>query len=209
MKNIFRIAAAAVFAVLCVSCDVTGETYKVQAPEYTAIKGIDGQYVCFAYDANDLEEPVTVFHVEITNTTNNDADVAVVTITDCAPVYQSYYYLDAVRFKVSCNPAEGTVSATDVDATEPSTCFNVWLGQGYYTYAGKYNDYAAYKVAVTGKIGKQDVTFTTGYKGDSINFTYSRTYSDGLVENYVVKGVRNSGWEEEMSEYSEWMDENL
>lgn len=205
MKNIFRFSALVAAIMSLVAC----ETYKVEAPEYTAIKGVDGQYVCFAYDKSDQSEPVTVFHVEVTNTTDNANDTAIFTITDCDPGVYGSYMLDAIRFKASCSPAEGTFSANAVSATEPYTCYNVHYGQGYYTFAGRNNRTQQYKVTINGKVTKDGKDVSNGKKADTIEFTYSRAYPDGDVEEYVVKGTRNTGWEEDMIEYSEWMDENL
>lgn len=204
MKKIFRLSAIAAFVMSLAAC----ETYKVDEPDYTAIKGVDGQYVCFAYDKADMSEPVAVFHVEVTNTTDNAKDAAIFTITDCSPYVYGSYMLDAVRFKASCSPADGSFSASAVTATEPYTCYNVHYGQGYYTFAGRNGITQQYKVTVNGKVIKDGKSLASGGKADTIEFTYTRTYPDGEVEDYVVKGTRNTGWEEDMIEYSDWMDEN-
>lgn len=202
--------SAAVFSVI--SC----ETYKVDAPEMTAISKIDGKYVTFAYE-NGSTQPSTVFAVLITNTTFNDSDKAWVTITDLNPAatsLNSTLYLDAVRFKVDVNLKEQTFTCSGITATEPRTAWNPYLegagsGQGgYYTAATKLG-YKDYTISFSGKIVTGGTTGTNnGNKIDTIEIdSYSRAYPDGTVKKYVVKGMKYTGWDDEMKEYNDFVNE--
>lgn len=200
--------SAAVFSVI--SC----ETYKVDDPEMTAISKIDGKYVTFAYE-NGSTQPSTVFAVLITNTTFNDSDKAWVTITDLNPAatsLNSTLYLDAVRFKVDVNLNEQTFTCSGITATEPRTAWNPYLegagsGQGgYYTAATKLG-YKDYTISFSGKIVTGGTTGTNnGNKIDTIEIdSYSRAYPDGTVKKYVVKGMKYTGWDDEMKEYNDFV----
>lgn len=200
--------SAAVFSVI--SC----ETYKVDDPEMTAISKIDGKYVTFAYE-NDSTQPSTVFAVLITNTTFNDSDKAWVTITDLNPAatsLNSTLYLDAVRFKVDVNLNEQTFTCSGITATEPRTAWNPYLegagsGQGgYYTAATKLG-YKDYTISFSGKIVTGGTTGTNNNnKIDTIEIdSYSRAYPDGTVKKYVVKGMKYTGWDDEMKEYNDFV----
>lgn len=200
--------SAAVFSVI--SC----ETYKVDDPEMTAISKIDGKYVTFAYE-NGSTQPSTVFAVLITNTTFNDSDKAWVTITDLNPAatsLNSTLYLDAVRFKVDVNLNEQTFTCSGITATEPRTAWNPYLegagsGQGgYYTAATKL-DYKDYTISFSGKIVTGGTTGTNNNnKIDTIEIdSYSRAYPDGTVKKYVVKGMKYTGWDDEMKEYNDFV----
>ena len=201
--------SAAVFPVI--SC----ETYKVDEPEMTAISKIDGKYVTFAYE-NGSTQPSTVFAVLITNTTFNDSDKAWVTITDLNPAatsLNSTLYLDAVRFKVDVNLKEQTLTCSGITATEPRTAWNPYLegagsGQGgYYTAATKLG-YKDYTISFSGKIITGGTTGTNNNKIDTIEIdSYSRAYPDGTVKKYVVKGMKYTGWDDEMKEYNDFVNE--
>lgn len=202
--------SAAVFSVI--SC----ETYKVDDPEMTAISKIDGKYVTFAYE-NGSTQPSTVFAILITNTTFNDSDKAWVTITDLNPAatsLNSTFYLDAVRFKVDVNLKEQTFTCSGITATEPRTAWNPYLegagsGQGgYYTAATKLG-YKDYTISFSGKIVTGGTTGTNnGNKIDTIEIdSYSRAYPDGTVKKYVVKGMKYTGWDDEMKEYNDFVNE--
>ena len=201
--------SAAVFSVI--SC----ETYKVDDPEMTAISKIDGKYVTFAYE-NGSTQPSTVFAVLITNTTFNDSDKAWVTITDLNPAatsLNSTLYLDAVRFKVDVNLKEQTFTCSGITATEPRTAWNPYLegagsGQGgYYTAATKLG-YKDYTISFSGKIVTGGTTGTNNNKIDTIDIdSYSRAYPDGPVKKYVVKGMKYTGWDDEMKEYNDFVNE--
>lgn len=215
MKKILKMMFAVALALGFGAC----ETYKVDDPEMTAVADFDGQWICFAYDANDLSNPVTVFDILVTNTTNNDSDAMWMTLADCKVEYytlneESKYeaiYLDALRFKLSCNTGDLTFSCTDAEAWQPNSCSNIYMGQGYYT-AG-YRKYVAldgYKVTVSeGKVVKNGIDTKTGYKADAIEFRYTRTNPDNTTKEYVVKGMKNTGWEEDMEDYTSFIDDNL
>ena len=202
--------SAAVFSVI--SC----ETYKVDEPEMTAISKIDGKYVTFAYE-NGSTQPSTVFAILITNTTFNDSDKAWVTITDLNPAatsLNSTRFLDAVRFKGDVNLKEQTLTCSGITATEPRTAWNPYLegagsGQGgYYTAATKLG-YKDYTISFSGKIVTGGTTGTNnGNKIDTIEIdSYSRAYPDGTVKKYVVKGMKYTGWDDEMKEYNDFVKE--
>ena len=202
--------SAAVFSVI--SC----ETYKVDDPEMTAISKIDGKYVTFAYE-NGSTQPSTVFAILVTNTTFNDSDKAWVTITDLNPAatsLNSTRFLDAVRFKVDVNLKEQTLTCSGITATEPRTAWNPYLegagsGQGgYYTAATKLG-YKDYTISFSGKIVTGGTTGTNnGNKIDTIEIdSYSRAYPDGTVKKYVVKGMKYTGWDDEMKEYNDFVNE--
>ena len=202
--------SAAVFSVI--SC----ETYKVDEPEMTAISKIDGKYVTFAYE-NGSTQPSTVFAILVTNTTFNDSDKAWVTITDLNPAatsLNSTRCLDAVRFKVDVNLKEQTLTCSGITATEPRTAWNPYLegagsGQGgYYTAATKLG-YKDYTISFSGKIVTGGTTGTNnGNKIDTIEIdSYSRAYPDGTVKKYVVKGMKYTGWDDEMKEYNDFVKE--
>ena len=202
--------SAAVFSVI--SC----ETNKVDEPEMTAISKIDGKYVTFAYE-NGSTQPSTVFAILVTNTTFNDSDKAWVTITDLNPAatsLNSTRFLDAVRFKVDVNLKEQTLTCSGITATEPRTAWNPYLegagsGQGgYYTAATKLG-YKDYTISFSGKIVTGGTTGTNnGNKIDTIEIdSYSRAYPDGTVKKYVVKGMKYTGWDDEMKEYNDFVKE--
>ena len=202
--------SAAVFSVI--SC----ETYNVDEPEMTAISKIDGKYVTFAYE-NGSTQPSTVFAVLITNTTFNDSDKAWVTITDLNPAatsLNSTRFLDAVRFKVDVNLKEQTFTCSGITATEPRTAWNPYLegagsGQGgYYTAAYKLG-YKDYTISFSEKIVTGGTTGTNNNnKIDTIEIdSYSRAYPDGTVKKYVVKGMKYTGWDDEMKEYNDFVKE--
>ena len=202
--------SAAVFSVI--SC----ETYKVDEPEMTAISKIDGKYVTFAYE-NGSTQPSTVFAILVTNTTFNDSDKAWVTITDLNPAatsLNSTRFLDAVRFKVDVNLKEQTLTCSGITATEPRTAWNPYLegagsGQGgYYTAATKLG-YKDYTISFSGKIVTGGTTGTNnGNKIDTIEIdSYSRAYPDGTVKKYAVKGMKYTGWDDEMKEYNDFVKE--
>ena len=182
----------------------------------TAISKIDGKYVTFAYE-NGSTQPSTVFAILITNTTFNDSDKAWVTITDLNPAatsLNSTRFLDAVRFKVDVNLKEQTFTCSGITATEPRTAWNPYLegagsGQGgYYTAATKLG-YKDYTISFSGKIVTGGTTGTNnGNKIDTIEIdSYTRAYPDGTVKKYVVKGMKHTGWDDEMKEYNDFVKE--
>jgi len=212
MNKILRIiATASIIVAALVSC----ETYKVDEPDMTAISNMDGKYAAFAYE-NSASEASTVFGVVITNTAYNESDKAWITITDLNPMatpLKSAYYLDAVRFKVDVDINAQTFSCTEVSATEPITTWNPYLegggsGQGgYYTAAYRLNQYSTYTISCTGRIVTGGTAGTNNNKIDTIEIdSYSRTYPDGTVKKYVVKGQKYTGWADEMREYNDFIE---
>lgn len=201
--------SAAVFSVI--SC----ETYKVDEPGMTAISKIDGKYVSFAYE-NGSSQASTVFAILITNTAYNDSDKAWVTITDVNPAatpLNNPNYLDAVRFKVDVNLKEQTFTGSGITATEPRTAWNPYLegggsGQGGYNTAATKLGYKEYTISCSGKIITGGTTGTNNNKIDTIEIdSYSRAYPDGTVKKYVVKGMKYTGWDDEMKEYNDFVNE--
>ena len=196
--------SAAVFSVI--SC----ETYKVDEPGMTAISKIDGKYVSFAYE-NGSSQASTVFAILITNTAYNDSDKAWVTITDVNPAatpLNNPNYLDAVRFKVDVNLKEQTFTCSGITATEPRTAWNPYLGQGGYNTAATKLGYKEYTISCSGKIITGGTTGTNNNKIDTIEIdSYSRAYPDGTVKKYVVKGMKYTGWDDEMKEYNDFVNE--
>lgn len=193
------LSSAAVLAGL-VSC----ETYKVGNPEMSAVADFDGRWVCFAYPKATPAEPETVFMVDIFNTTFNDSDKFWMNIIDCS----GGTYLDCLQLKASCDSQALTFGADDVDASQPRTCYNIWLEQGYYTagYAGIV-DADGYKVTVgDGKVTKEAVKTAGNLKADAIEFSYKRTGPDGTVSEYFVKGMKNTGWAEDLKEYIDFLE---
>ena len=194
MKKILKMLFAVVLAFGFAAC----ETYKADDTEMTAVADFDGQWICFAYDADDLTTPVTVFDILVTNTTNNDADAMWMTLTDCKIEHYttntqdqiSAIFLDALQFRLSCNTKDLTFSCSESDASQPQFCNNIYLGMTY-------------------KVVKNGVDTKTGYKADAIEFTYSRTNPDATMKEYVVKGMKNTGWNEDMQDYSDFIDNNL
>ena len=169
----------------------------------TSVSHVDGTYVGWGIDADD--ETYTVYHVAITNTTKDEAGKIWITITDSDMVYGNVL-LDAIRFEAQCD-ADGNITATNVAATEPMTCYNIYYGQGYYTYAGYFDDYSNYEVSVSGKVTKDGVDTATGHKTDGIKLHVTRKYDDGYVEEYDIDGMRVTGWPEDTAEFEAFIDE--
>ncbi len=171
----------------------------------TAVSKVDGEYVCFAYE-NGAATPSTIFHVEITNTTNNEADRIWMTITDIDP--SKGYYLDAVRADLAYDASANSFKCTEKSVTQPRTCYNPWYEQHYYTYGYKYGN-ETYVINIEGSVAVNGVDTKTGYKTDGIELKYSRKYPDGTVKNYTVKGMKNTGWGEDLVDYQSFIDENF
>lgn len=59
------------------------------------------------------------------------------------------------------------------------------------------------------KIITGGTTGTNNNKIDTIEIdSYSRAYPDGTVKKYVVKGMKYTGWDDEMKEYNDFVNEN-
>lgn len=207
MKRIITILASAIALVSLFSC----ETYKVAEPEMTAVAAIDGKYVAFGA-VNGTN--VTVFGVQITNTTTDQADRAWMTISDMNTSGYSYTRLFSVRFEIKVDPANNTFSATSVSAEEPRTAWNPYIEGLYGSYGSYYT--AGYQwgsedhtVSVNGRVIPGGITTPSGNKADKIEFTYSISFEDGTVEEYTVSGIKKTGWGEDTQEYADFCDEYL
>lgn len=199
MKKIYSLLTVALTAIFCfTSC----ETYTVDEPEHTAVSDFDGEWICKATNQADPSDQ-TLFVVQITNTTFNDADKIWVTIADLDD--STFPYLDAVRFLSSCNNADCTFSCQNSSVEIPRTCRNPYYEQSYYTYQYRAGATTA-SASWNGKIIK-NVDSPSGYKCDKIEFTYQRVELDGTVLNYNVTGTKNTGWAEDLKEYAEFAEE--
>ena len=210
MKKILKMLAIGALAAGFVSC----ETYEVKEPGMTAVADFDGQWVCFAYEAGNLQTPVTVFDITVTNTTYNESNAMWMTITNCDyRITQNKGVLDALQFKLTCNPAELSFSGSAVEASQPRVCHNIYAGKGSSTAGTKgLVPVDGYKVTVTGgKVIKDGVATKTGYRADAIEFRYSRTdpAPDAKTTEYVVRGMKNTGWNDDMKEYEEFIKKNF
>ena len=210
MKKLITLSAF----VAALACLFSCETYKVDDPEMTAIGNVDGKYMAFAYE-NGSSDPSTMFATVITNTTNNDADAAWITIVDMDYTGLSWMRLFSVRFKISVDANNQTFQVTDSPVTEPRTAWNPYIEGAYGSYGSYYT--ASYqwgsfgtKTATIsgGKVVTDGVTTPSGYKADSIEFTYTLKYDDGTSESYTVKGQKKTGWAEDADEYETWLYEN-
>ncbi|MCQ2148032.1 MAG: hypothetical protein MJZ16_11015 [Bacteroidales bacterium] len=197
MKKIFSILAVAMISALSfTSC----ETYSVEEPEMTAVSDLDGEWICFATNQDDPSDK-TLLCVQITNTTNNEADKIWMTITDLNDA--TFPYLDAIRFKASCSGLGFSADAAKVEV--PRTCRNPYYEQSYYSYQYRAGATTA-NATVNGSVTK-NVDSPSGYKYDTISFTYTRIELDGTVIKYNVKGSKNTGWAEDMKEYADFAEE--
>ena len=69
-------------------------------------------------------------------------------------------------------------------------------------------------VSITdGRVTLDGVDTHSGYKADAIEFTYTRTTDDGsgspATVTYYVRGMKNTGWEEDMADYTDFIDNVL
>lgn len=203
-KTILKVLTFAAGLAGLASC----ETYTVDDPETTAVSEFDGRWVCFAYPKDNPSEPEDVYMIDIFNTTNNDADKFWIRVINCAPKYS--VFLDCLQFQASCDGKALTFQANDVDAEQPKACYNWIYEQGYPTagYRG-YVPATGYKASVTGgKILKNSVETAAKTKVDGIELSYKRVEPDGSVSEYTIKGMKNTGWAEDLQEYIDFMDEN-
>ena len=211
MKKLITLSAFAAALFCMFSC----ETYKVKDPEQTAIGNVDGKYMAFATPAG-AAEPSTIFAIVITNTTNDDANAGWITIADMDYSYCNWQRLYAVRFKIDIDTAKQTFSAVNVEATEPRTAWNPYIEGAYGSYGSYYT--AAYQwpssftiaqsaTITDGKVVTDGVTTPSGYKADSIEFTYTLNYKDGTSESYTIKGQKKTGWGADAIEYENWLAE--
>ena len=93
-KTILKVLTFAAGLAGLASC----ETYKVDAPETTAVSEFDGRWVCFAYPKDNPSEAEDVYMIDIFNTTNNDADKFWIRVINCAPMYS--VFLDCLQLSL-------------------------------------------------------------------------------------------------------------
>jgi hypothetical protein len=218
MRKLITLSAFAAALVCLFSC----ETYKVKDPDMTAISNVDGKYMAFAYQ-DGAAEPTTMFAIVITNTTNDDANAAWITISDMDwystmeyPNWNKILYqrLYAVRFKVSVDTKTQTFTVNDSAVTEPRTAWNPYIEGAYGSYGSYYTatyqwgSFGAVSASINGKVVTDGVTTPSGYKADSIEFTYTLNYEDGTSESYTVKGQKKTGWAADAEEYETWLVDN-
>ncbi len=202
MKKIFILSVFAAALVGLASC----ETYKIGEPDMSAVAAIDGKYVAFGAVGG---ENVTVFGVQITNTTDDEADRAWMTISDMDTHGYNYQRLFSVRFEIKVDPANNTFSASGVSAEEPRTAWNPYIEGMYGSYGSYYTagyqwGAEAHTVTVNGRVIPDGANTASGYKADKIEFTY--TIDD---VTYTVDGIKKTGWAEDTQKYMDFCDENL
>ena len=211
MKKIFALFAFCALLSAAVSC----ETYKLKDPELTAIGAIDGRYVCFALNPQDVTDTLSVFGVVITNTAANESNRGWLTVTDLdASAGLNWQVLFAVRMPISIDIAKQTFKADAVEAFEPDTAWNPYL-EGLYGSYGSYYTVGGmvggdvYTSTVSGAVVTNGINTASGYKTDGIEFTYTLVDSNNTSVSYLVKGMRKTGWAEDTQEYMDFCDANL
>ena len=209
MKKIFKLSAILALTAGLYSC----ETYKVDAPELTAIGNVDGKYMAFAYKDGDTD-PATMFAVVITNTTDNAPDAGWITITDMDYTGLNWQRLFAVRFHVDVDAKGQTFKAANVEVIEPRTAWNPYIEGAYgsygsfYTASYQWGSFGTTTASIDGKVVTDGVETPSGNKADGIEFTYTLNYEDGTSESYTVKGQKKTGWVEDSIEYETWLSDN-
>lgn len=120
----------------------------------------------------------------------------------------------AYQFCFSCDGASKTFSVSGGKATEPeyvlNETFNLYVGQAYhYNSSASFADvYDEFTVDLSdGQLVVDGVDTPTGYKSDAISFTVTITNSKDAsdVQKYYVKGMRYTGWGEDVKNYQRWM----
>lgn len=208
MRKLIKFSAFAAALVCLFSC----ETYKVKDPELTAIGNVDGKYMAFAYK-DGVADPTTIFAIVITNTTDNDPDAGWITITDMDYTGLHWQRLFAVRFKIKVDAKAQTFVVDNSDVIEPRTAWNPYIEGAYGSYGSfttasyQWGSFGCTTASINGKVVTDGVTTPSGYKADSIEFTYTLNYDDGTSESYTVKGQKKTGWGEDAIEYEEWLAE--
>ena len=204
MKKIIILSAFVAALASLASC----ETYKVGEPDMSAVAAIDGKYVTFGAING---ENVTVFGVQITNTTDDEADRAWMTITDLDSRYYHWQRLFDVRFEIKVDPTNHTFSASSVNAEEPRTAWNPYIEGLYGSYGSYYTagyqwGADAHTVTVNGRVIPDGANTASGYKADKIEFTYTIT-TDGQSVSYTVDGIKKTGWAEDTQVYADFCDD--
>lgn len=213
MKRIKYLVFAACVLAGIASC----ETYKVQDPEMTAVSEFDGKWVCFGVDeAGDT----AVYFIEITNDTYNSSDKLWMTVVNNDPgvgnalfgAPYGYYYLDAIRFKVNCNNSNLTFQCDSTEAIAPYLVNNEYLAQTYYTIGygafDEKNCVMGKALVEGGKVTPNAIATGGNQKASAIEFALSR--NDVILGKSVVemKGMKITGWYDDMAEYVDFMYEN-
>lgn len=206
MKRIKYLVLGACVLAGIASC----ETYKVQDPEMTAVSEFDGKWICFG---TTTAQDTAVYFVEITNDTYNSSDKLWFTIVNNDPTLAGgYYYLDAFRFKVGCNNAALTFACDSSETTAPYLVNNEYLGQTYYSlgYAstGVKNCVMGKAVVENGKITKDAVATGGNLKASAIEFTLYRADEGSPVDTVYFKGMKITGWYDDIAEYVDFMYDN-
>ena len=211
MKKIITLSAFAALLACVFSC----ETYKVDDPDMTAIHKVDGKYMAFA-TTDCATEPTTIFGIVITNTTDDADDAGWITISDLdyASAGLRWSRLFSVRFRVDVDIKAQTFSASNVAVIEPRTAWNPYYEGAYGSYGSMYTafyqwgSFGCTTASISGKVVTDGVDTASGYKADSIEFTYTLNYDDGTSESYTVSGMKKTGWAEDSMEYENWLVEH-
>lgn len=206
MKKIFNLLATVALLAGMYSC----ETYKVKDPAMSGVSSVDGKYMAFATPEGETE-PSTIFGIVITNTTEDAANEGWITITDMDYTSLNWQRLFSVRFHIDINVNDKTFKAAGVEVTEPRTAWNPYIEGAYGSYGSYYT--ASYQwgnmgtatASIEGKIVTNGVDTPSGHKADSIEFTYTLTYTDDTSVSYSVSGQKKTGWAEDAMEYEEWL----
>ena len=204
-----------IFALTAI-CVLTGiiscETYEVAEPEMTAVSEFDGKWVCFGID--ELGD-TAVYFVEITNDTYNSSDKIWLTVVNNDPYIPGAgggYYLDAIRFKSNCNNSSLTFACDSSETTAPYLVNNEYLGQTYYSLGyvatGVKNYVMGKAVIENGKVTKNAVATGGNLKASSIEFTLYRADNGQPVDTVYFKGMKITGWYDDMAEYIDFMYDN-
>ena len=208
MKRIKYLVFAACVLAGFASC----ETYKVQDPEMTAVSEFDGKWIAFG---TTTAQDTAVYFIEITNDTYNSNDKIWLTIVNNDPYIPGTgggYYLDAIRFKSNCNNSSLTFACDSSETTAPYLVNNEYLGQTYYSlgyYATRVKNYVMGKAVIeNGKVTKNAVTTGGNLKASSIEFTLYRADDGEPCDTVYFKGMKITGWYEDMAEYIDFMYDN-
>lgn len=206
MKNILKMLIA-MLAVSVVAC----ETYEVEAPDVTPVAGLDGRYICWAYDLDEYQaasdkstvEPVDYFETRISVTESYVSDK--VWIYVCSFLY-TYPYANVVCAKIDCDVSTLSFWADGAEKVEsPRIMFNPVVGGGYYTVDYRLG-FTEGKVTITdGKVVKDGYDTPTGYKADAISYAYEYEDADGNTEKYMIVGSRYTGWGEDYEEFNDFI----
>lgn len=181
------------------------ETYKVTDPEMTAVADFDGSWLCFGVNE---DNDSTVFVVKITNTTSNEGDRMWMNISDLSKNL-AYQFIDGIVFEVNCNVNDLTFNCDNSATTSPTRTWNPWYDQNYYTlqwYITRVDHSPVGKASIKdGKIYKEAIETRGNYKADAIEFTFIREDDGEEVETWHVTGMKNTGFYEDIKEYSDYV----